>query len=248
MSTTQDTQLEDHLSYLKLSHLQQHWHELIAENLSKGHDTTQTLQHLLRVEVREKRSRSITRRIKLAQFPVLKTLDQYDFTWPQEINQDQIRHLFGLRFIKETANVILIGNTGVGKSHLAIALGHQACQKHHRVLQINTLEMSNRLEEARRQARYNQELKRYVNIELLILDELGYLPIDQTGADHLFQVISRRYERASTVITTNKAYQDWPAILQNDSALTSALLDRLLHRSETIVIKGKSYRMKDRVD
>lgn len=243
-----DTQLHDHLTYLKLSHLQLHWDDLLTDNLSKGHDVPQTLHHLLGVEVREKRSRSIARRLKLAHFPVIKTLEQYDFTWPQEINQDQIRHQFGLSFMKQAANIILIGNTGVGKSHLAIALGHQACQKHRRVLHTNTLEMINRLEEARRKARLNQELKRYVNIELLILDELGYLPIDQNGADHLFQVISRRYERGSTIITTNKAYQDWPGTLNNDSALTSALLDRLLHRSETIVIKGKSYRMKDRLE
>jgi DNA replication protein DnaC len=248
MSENIDTQLQDHLSYLKLSHLHQHWEELLSENLRKGHDTAQTLRHLLSAEVREKRSRSITRRIKLAQFPVIKTLEQYDFTWPQEINQDQIRHLFGLSFMKQAANIIYIGNTGVGKSHLAIALGHQACQKHKRVLHTNTLEMINRLEEARRKARLNQELKRYVNIDLLALDEFGYLPIDQSGADHLFQVISRRYERGSTIITTNKAYRDWPATLNNDSALTSALLDRLLHRSETILIKGKSYRMKDRID
>lgn len=243
-----NAELQQHLSYLKLSHLSQHWETLLTESLRKKHDTEQTLQQLLRAEVREKQQRSIKRRLKLAKIPVIKTLEQYDFTWPEEINQDQVRHLFRLSFLKEHANIILIGNTGMGKSHLASALGHHACENHRRVLYINTLEMLNRLDEASRKGRLNQELKRYAAVEILILDELGYLPIGQSGADLLYQVISRRYERASTIITTNKAYRDWPAMLNNDSVLASAVLDRLLHRSETVIIKGKSYRMKDRID
>ena len=203
---------------------------------------------LISAETRDKKSRAITRRIKSARFPVAKTLEEFDFSWPQKINQDAVRHLFTLHFMPAKANVVWLGGVGLGKTHLATALGYAACQRGHRVLFTNTIDMINRLGEAMRKGTLNHALKTYTSPDLLLLDELGYLPIDQRGADLLFQVISARYERASTVITSNKAYRQWAKILNNDSALTSAVLDRLLHRCETVQITGKSYRMKDRLD
>jgi len=248
LSPAASEQLQSDLLYLKLTHLADHWAAITTACHQKQLSFSQSFSELINAETREKKSRAITRRIKSARFPVTKTLDQFDFTWPQKINQDTVRHLFALHFMPAKANVVWLGGVGLGKTHLATALGYAACQRGHRVHFTNTIDMINRLSEAMRKGTLNQALKAYSSPELLILDELGYLPIDQLGADLLFQVISARYERASTVITSNKAYRQWAKIFNNDSALTSAVLDRLLHRCETVQITGKSFRMKDRLD
>lgn len=240
--------MEAACGYLKLVYLQSHWSELLQDGVEKGHSPEGLLHHCLITEMQDKQTRAIGRRIQQARFPVTKTLDQFDWSWPKSINGDQVRHLFSLNFLREAANVVFIGNVGLGKTHLASALGYQACERRHRVRFVNTMEMINQLEAASQRAQLAAALKAYLSVDLLILDELGYLPIDQRGGDLLFQVISGRYERGSTVITTNKAYKDWATIFNNDSALTSAVLDRLLHRSQTVLIEGKSYRMKDRLD
>lgn len=243
-----DQQIETACRYLKLGYLAEHWPELLQGGIAKAHCPQQHLQHCLAAEVRDKQARSVARRIQQARFPVTKTLDGFDWNWPKSINQDQVRHLFGLNFLKESGNVVFIGSVGLGKTHLASALGYHACEKNLRVRFVNTMEMINHLEAASQRAQLTAALKGYLSVDLLLLDELGYLPIDQRGADLLFQVISGRYERGSTIITTNKAYRDWVKIFNNDGGLTSAVLDRLLHRSQTITIEGKSYRMKDRID
>lgn len=135
-----------------------------------------------------------------------------------------------------------------GKTHLAVALGYEACLKGHSVLFTSAMEIINTLSAAKSAGRLKQEMKKYTKPSLLIMDELGYLPIDKSGADLLFQVISGRYEHGSTLITSNRAFKDWPKIFNNDSTLTAALLDRLLHHAETVVIEGKSYRMKGKLD
>ena len=135
-----------------------------------------------------------------------------------------------------------------GKTHLASALAYSACLKGNSVLFTTAVDVINTLAAAQAAGRMKQELKKYTRPALLLVDELGFLPIDKAGADLLFQVISLRYERGAMVITSNKAYKDWPEIFNNDSTLTSAILDRLLHHAETVVIKGKSYRMKDRIE
>lgn len=137
---------------------------------------------------------------------------------------------------------------GLGKTHLAIGLGWAACQAGTRVRFATAIDIINGLSAAQKAGRLVKELKQYTRPELLIIDELGYLPIDKHGADLLFQIISQRYERGSIVLTTNKVYKHWPSMFNNDSTLTSAILDRVLHHAETIVIEGKSYRMKDRID
>ncbi len=137
---------------------------------------------------------------------------------------------------------------GYGKTHLASALGYAACLKGHSVLFATAIDVINTLTAAQLAGRLKLELKKYTKPELLILDELGYLPIDKAGADLLFQVISLRYEQGALVITSNRAFKDWPEIFNNDATLTSAMLDRLLHHAETIVIEGKSYRMKDQIE
>jgi len=164
---------------------------------------------------------------------------------PELINQAQIKNLFRLKFIEEKSNVILIGSVGVGKTHIASALGYQACLNNHTVLFISAIDAINNLIAAQHAGLLKQELKKYLKPSTLLIDELGYLLIDKNGADLLFQVISQRYERGSIIITTNRVFKDWPQIFNNDSTLTSALLDRLLHHTEAIVIEGKSYRMRE---
>lgn len=134
------------------------------------------------------------------------------------------------------------------KTHLATALGYTACLKGYSVLFTSAIDVINTLAAAKSAGRLKQELKKYAKPALLILDELGYLPIDKSGADLLFQVISVRYEQGSILITSNRAFKDWPKIFNNDSTLTAALLDRLLHHAETVVIEGKSYRMKGKIE
>jgi DNA replication protein DnaC len=180
----------------------------------------------------------------MARFPVIKTMDQFDWSWPKKINQAQVKNLFRLKCIEEKSNIILIGSVGVGKTHIATALGYQACLKNNTVLFTSAIDAVNNLIAAQHTGQLKQELKKYLKPSLLIMDELGYLPIDKTGADLLFQIISERYERGSIIITTNRVFKEWPEIFNNDSTLTSALLDRLLHHTEAVLIEGDSYRMR----
>ncbi len=203
------------------------------------------LTELVRAEADMRRDRTIQRRIRSARFPVIKTLDQFNWSWPKKINRAQVQHLFHLKFIEDKSNVVFIGGVGLGKTHLATALGYHACLHGHSVLFASAIDTINNLSSAQHGGLLKQELKKYLKPSLLILDELGYLPIDKTGADLLFQVISRRYEQGSIIITTNRVFKQWPQIFNNDSTLTSALLDRLLHHTEAVVVEGKSYRMKD---
>jgi DNA replication protein DnaC len=157
-----------------------------------------------------------------------------------------VEDLFRLRFIPDKRNVILLGGCGLGKTHLASALGYQACLNGHRVLFATAVEIVNHLLAAQTDHRLKTEMKRYLRPELLILDELGYIPLDKHGADLLFQVVSQRYEQGSIILTSNKAFQEWPSIFNNDSTVTAAILDRLLHHADTLVLTGASYRMKQR--
>ena len=192
--------------------------------------------------------RSLWRRIRDARFPVLKTLDDFQWSWPKKINRPQIQNLFRMAFVATQTNIVLIGNVGLGKTHLAIALGHTACQNGHSVLFTTAVDIINTLAAAQSAGRLKREFHRYLKPALLIIDELGYLPIDKFGADLLFQIISQRYERAPMVITTNRVYKHWSQIFNNDSTLTSAILDRVLHHADTVIIEGKSFRMKDEID
>jgi DNA replication protein DnaC len=205
------------------------------------------LDRLLEGECQRREINSIARRVKNARFPVPKALEGFDWNWPKKINRPQIQNLFRLAFLEDHANVIFIGGVGLGKTHLATALGREACEKGRTVLFTTAVDIVNTLAAAQIARSLRQELKRYTRPDLLIVDELGYLPIDKLGGDLLFQVFSERYERGPVIITTNKAYKHWPSIFNNDATLTSAVLDRLLHHAETLIVEGPSYRMKDRI-
>lgn len=234
----------DLLSYLKLPFIRENYESIAKTAARKQWDHIQYLSELVTQESNLRRDRCIQRRIKQARFPVIKTMDQFEWSWPRKVNQAQIKNLFRLKCIEEKSNVVFIGSVGVGKTHIATALGYQACLKNNTVLFTSAIDAVNNLIAAQHTGQLKQELKKYLKPSLLIMDELGYLPIDKNGADLLFQIISERYERGSIIITTNRVFKEWPAIFNNDSTLTSALLDRLLHHTEPVLIEGDSYRMR----
>jgi DNA replication protein DnaC len=241
-------QLAAHLQFLCLPFMLEQ-HENLARQAATEHWThLHYLDCLAQGEVCARHDRAIKRRIRLARFPVLKTIDQFQWSWPKKINQVAVQNLFRLKFIEDKANVIFLGGVGLGKTHLATALAYAACLQGKSVLFTTAIDAINTLSAAHAANRLKIELKKFLTPAVLCLDELGYLPIDKHGADLLFQIISLRYEQGSIIITSNRAFRDWPQIFNNDSTLTSAILDRLLHHAETILIDGKSYRMKDHLD
>lgn len=240
--------LQEHLTYLKLADIAAQCEPLAAEAAAKGWTHVDYLRRLLEGECRARQQRAIERRVQAARFPVIKTLAGFRWDWPKKINELQVKNLLRLSFVEKKTNVILMGGVGLGKSHVATALGYEACQRGHAVLFTTAVDALNNLVAAQAAQRLKAELKRYLTPAVLVLDELGYLPLDKTGADLLFQVISQRYERGSLIITTNKAYKNWPEIFNHDAGITSAILDRVLHHAETVVIEGKSFRMKDQLE
>lgn len=241
-------ELIENLVYLKLPWVRENYEALAAEAAAKSWPHVEFLGRLIEGETNLRTDRAIQRRIKAAQFPVIKTLEQFDWTWPKKINRPQIQNLFRLQFVQQRGNVIFLGGVGLGKSHLAIAMGYQACLQGHRTLFTSAAGIINTLSAAQAAHRLKSELKKYLRPALLVIDELGFMPIDKHGADLLFQVISQRYEQGAIVLTTNKKFKTWPSIFNNDNVIASAILDRLLHHAETVVIEGKSYRMKDRIE
>jgi DNA replication protein DnaC len=243
-----DELLLTHLRYLKLAYFREHHQALAHEAAEKNWTPLDFLGRLVEGEALRRQDHATQRRLQAAHFPVIKTLEQFDWSWPKKINRAHVQHLFRLDFLKAKANVIFLGGAGLGKSHLATALAHQACLAGHTVLFTTAIDIVNTLTAAQAAHRLKTELKRYLTPSILLIDELGYLPIDKAGADLLFQVFSQRYETGSTLLTTNEVYKNWAKIFNHDATLTSAVLDRLLHHAETVIIEGKSYRMKDQVE
>ena len=243
-----ETRLHEQLGALRLLTVQEHYAALASEAAQKQWTHVDYLARLIEGEAQRRQELAIQRRIAAARFPCIKTLDQFDWNWPKKINRTQVQNLFRLAFLPEKANVVFMGGVGLGKSHLASALSYAACLASHSVLFTTAVDIINTLTAAQAAYRLKAELKRLLAPRILCIDEVGYLPIDKTGADWLFQVISQRYERGSIVLTTNQPYKHWARIFNHDSTLTSAVLDRLLHHADTVIIKGKSYRMKDQIE
>ena len=237
-----------HLGVLKLPFMLEHHQTLAQAAVDKHWSHLEYLTELTSGEAAARDDRRVERCIIQARFPVLKTLDQFDWNWPTKINRLLIQNLTHLDFVKQHANVVFISGTGLGKSHLMTALGHAACMRGHSVLFTGAIDIINTLAAAQASGSMKRVLHHYIKPEVLCIDELGYLPIDKFGADCLFQIISHRYERGATLLTTNRVYKQWASIFNNDSVLTSALLDRLLHHAETVRIEGKSYRSKDQIE
>jgi DNA replication protein DnaC len=243
--SAQTTLLQQQLDSLKLPLIKDQYNELAQTAGQQSWSHVDYLARLIDAQYQQRIQRTIQYRIQAARFPVLKTLEQFHWDWPKKINRLQVQNLFRLEFLAQKTNVIFLGTVGLGKSHLAAALGYAACLECHTVLFANAIDAINHLSAAQKKSALKTELKKYLRPELLVLDEVGYLPIDQHGADLLFQIISQRYERGSIVLTTNKPFKQWASIFNNDSTVASAVLDRLLHHAETVIIEGSSFRMKD---
>ncbi|MSU65378.1 MAG: ATP-binding protein [Opitutus sp.] len=233
------------LDYLKLGYFAEQDEALAQEAAEKRWTHLGYLERLIEGEYLRRQARAVERRVQAAHFPKIKLVEDFDWSWPT-INELKIKHLFRLGFIATKTNVVSLGPAGAGKTHLASAIAYHAYhayQRGHSVLFTTAIDIVNHLIDAQAAHRLKPELKKYLSPALVVIDELGFLPLDKAGADLLFQVISHRYESGSLIITTNKAFKSWPETFNNDATIASALLDRLLHRSEAVVIKGRSYRM-----
>jgi DNA replication protein DnaC len=205
-----------------------------------------TLAVLIGEEAADRRQKALQRRIDRARLPKRKTLEEYNFDFPKRIPKQAILRLFDCDFVDKHGCAVLIGSTGTGKSHLLNALGHTACEKGISVRFTRVVDMINILVTAQINGTLERQLRQFTTPSLLLLDELGYLPIDKRGADLLFQVVAARYESGSIVVSTNRAFRDWGKNFDVDNTLATAMIDRLMHHGEAIVIQGESYRMKDK--
>lgn len=238
--------LQDNLTYLRLPAIRQHLQTETEKAAQNNLSHLDYLDRLIELETQSRRHKGIERRIAAARFPFVRTLEQYDFGHPSSINKKQLLRLFDLDFVSAHAGAVLLGAPGLGKTHLAVALGYRACQAGISTLFTTAVDMINQLGAALSDHTFLRALRRYTRPQLLIVDEIGFLPIDKQGCDLLFQVVSHRYERGSLVLTTNRAFKDWGDMLNADNTLASAIIDRLMHRGELIVIRGDSYRQKPR--
>jgi len=235
-------QLLQDLAELKLTQIAATYRELLDEAARKNASMLDVLAQLISGEVTHRRQQNLERRIQRAKLPPRKTLADYKFDFPRRIPKQKILRLFDCEFISQHHCAVLIGRTGTGKSHLLNALGYTACEKRISVRWTRAIDMINVLTTAQINGTLEKRLREYTRPALLLLDELGYLPIDKRGADLMFQVIAARYECGSIVITTNRAFREWGKIFDVDNTLATAMIDRLMHHGEAIVIDGKSYR------
>jgi len=239
-------QLARDLATLKLTRIAEIYCEVLDEAARKNSSMLEVLCTLMADEATARSERALQRRMRTARLPKRKTLEEYDFTFPKRIPKQKILRLFDCQFVAEHMCGVLIGSTGTGKTHLLTALGYTACEHGISVRYTRVVDMINLLTTAQMNGTLEKALKAYVNPSLLLLDELGYLPVDKRGADLMFQVVAARYESGSIVLTTNRPFADWGKIFDVDNTLATAMIDRLMHHGEAYVIRGDSYRMKDK--
>jgi DNA replication protein DnaC len=238
--------LERDLAELKLPEIARAYREVLDEAARNGSSMLEVLTILFGLEQAAREQRALQRRLREARLPKLKTLADYDFSFPKKIPKATILRLFDCDFIERHGCAVLIGPTGTGKSHLLTALGYTAAERSYSVRHTRVVDMINHLTTAQINGLLGKVLRTYTRPSLLLLDELGYLPIDKRGADLLFQVVAARYESGSIVLSTNRPFREWGALFDVDNTLATALIDRLMHHGEAILIQGPSYRMRDK--
>jgi DNA replication protein DnaC len=241
----QSERLELLMQRLGLADMSQRYAALAEEAARKNLPYCDFLEQALEGEHHARQDRNIKVRTQLAGFPDVKRLEQFDFKFPASIDEKKIRELASLRFLERHENAVFLGPPGVGKTHLAVSLGMEAIRNGFSVYFVSLPDLLDRLVQAQVENRMRRKMAHLRKCRLLILDEIGYRTLDRNATACLFQLISERYERGSMILTSNKSYGEWGAIFQ-DNVIASAILDRLLHHSHTINIKGESYRLKDK--
>jgi DNA replication protein DnaC len=245
MSPSKPTVLLDHyLQQLKLPTIRQEYAKIAARCQQERADYPTFLLRLTEREVADREQRAAERRVKAARFPVTKTLDTFDFAAQPSLNQELVRELLRSEYLDRHENVLLIGNSGTGKTHLATALGFAACQQGRKVRFFTATGLVTQLLERREDRQLERSQQQLERMDLIVLDELGYVPFSKAGAELLFEVVSRAYERTSLIVTTNLPFEHWTEVLGSER-LTGALLDRLTHRVHILEANGPSYRLRE---
>jgi len=235
--------LAHHLKQLKLPTVLREYEKVARECAESGVDHPRYLLRLIELELIDRERRTVERRIRAARFPAVKSFDTFDFKAIPGLNKMLVLELARCEYILRHDNIIALGNSGTGKTHVALALGLAACQKGFTVMFTTAAALVSQLLEARDERRLLKLQRDLASAKLLIIDELGYVPLSSTGAELLFETFSQRYERGSTIVTSNLPFEDWTSVLGSER-LTGALLDRLTHHVSILTMNGDSYRLK----
>ena len=242
MSDTPQVLLAHHLKVLKLPTFLREYDKQARQCAAEGVDYPRYLLRLAELELIARERRMIERRIKEAKFPAVKSLDSFDFAAFPNVNRALVMELARSEYVERRENIIAVGNSGTGKSHIGLGLGLAACQKGLSVGFVNAAAIVHELIEARDEKRLLRLQRQLAAYKLLIIDELGFIPLSQTGAELLFEVFSQRYERGSTLVTSNLPFDEWTSVFGSER-LTGALLDRLTHHVHILEMNGESYRL-----
>ena len=240
-------QLLNNFETLKLEKMKEYYPKYVDFATKNNKTLTEALLDLTKKEIEYRDERASQIQITVSAFPFKKELEDFDFDYQPSINKQEIMELNNLGFLERHENILFVGPSGVGKTHLATSIGITAAKKRYSVYFISCHDLITQLNKAHFENKLEARIKHFCRYELLIIDEIGYLPVDKQGANLFFQLIAKRYEKHSTIITTNQTFNKWGEVF-SDTVLANAILDRLLHHSTVINIKGTSYRIKDKLE